>query len=196
MKITVDRTEFRNAVKALAPAMSGDATRPSICCLSLKAIDGGKTLELVATCGAWLARWRIKTIAGDTRDEQCLLSALDVPRVQTWLRGLPKGGAIEIDFGGVLTANCTELRFTPLGETFPPYETLISAVEPEPEVTAPRTVTLDGAYLSAICKAFALTDYAPLMRFGGDRDAVWIYGGDWCPLVCVLMPVTQKQKAS
>lgn len=195
MRITVDRTDFRNAVKALAPAMS-DAKAPNRACISFKTIDDGKTLELVATCGAWLARWRIETIAGDTRDDQCLLPALDVPRVQSWLRGMPKGGAIEIDFAGVLLANCTETRFTPLAAEFPPYEQLIAMVEPEPEVPAPRTVALNGAYLNVISKAFALAGCAPVMRFGGELGAVWIHGGGsgWCPLVAVLMPVTQKAR--
>ena len=186
--VTVNREGFTAGLKAVALAVSNDPTRRNQRAVALR--SDGKTLELAATNGHWLARGREPIISGHAAPAGMNVASECLPTIFAWLKARAKRGVVDVDFAGALTSDQNTQPLTVLSEEFPSCNELIASIEPEPEVKAPRRVALAGVYLAAIVKAFTYADTTPILRFGGDLDAVLITHAP-CPLTCVLMPVRQ-----
>ena len=189
MKITINRQNFLTALRAVSLAISDDETREPQRSVAITAHED--RLELAATNGHWIMRWREPVVEWVDRDgpARFRLRATDVKGAIAWLKARAKTGVVELDMAGTWEADCTTWSALPHETEFPPYEDLMAACE-RLTVNAPRTTPtmLSGEYAALACRAFKLAGHDARFLFGEAVDPV-VVTAQYCPLTAIIMPV-------
>lgn len=197
MQIKIETSTLRTALTAVARAQCTDVTRSHICGVRLQALQDD-ALDVVATNGYWLARYRARaTVAAPGGASAMTIGSACIKPFLVWLKAQRSAHVvIHVDDARVVTDEGGAYVLATEPGDFPAYEYVIPPHDREHKLRGP--IGIAAAYMRDVCATFQDTvskklDVPLAFRFEGDLDPIVVTSSMKPELLCVVMPVCSPE---